>query len=115
MKFIFAKSLLLPLVSLLLAQFAVAASLEAKLDEIRGTITIHRAGLAKPVVTQNAASDHRPYLHPITGPDGKGVFTQYIQGITSTKQVFIGDSPVSMAEIFSTIPREITGIARTLG
>ena len=80
MKFIFAKSLLLPLVSLLLAQFAVAASLEAKLDEIRGTITIHRAGLAKPVVTQNAASDHRPYLHPITGPDGKGVFTQYSPG-----------------------------------
>ena len=80
MKFIFAKSLAMALVAHVLAQSAVAASLEAKLDKKRGTITIHRDGLAKPVVTQNAAADHRPYLHPITGPDGKGVFTQYSPG-----------------------------------
>ena len=80
MKFVFLKYLLLPLVALGLAQSGLAQSLEAKLDEKTGTITIHRDGLAKPVVTQNAAADHRPYLHPITGPDGKGVFTQYSPG-----------------------------------
>ena len=80
MKFVFSKTLVLPLLALGLVQAASAHSLEAKLDEKTGTITIHRDGLAKPVVTQNAAADHRPYLHPITGPDGKGVFTQYSPG-----------------------------------
>ena len=80
MKFVFSKSLVLPLVALGLVQTIAAHSLEAKLDEKTGTITIHRDGLSKPVVTQNAAADHRPYLHPITGPDGKGVFTQYSPG-----------------------------------
>ena len=80
MKFVLSKTLVLPLVALDLVQSTAAHSLEAKLDEKTGTITIHRDGLAKPVVTQNAAADHRPYLHPITGPDGKGVFTQYSPG-----------------------------------
>ena len=80
MKFVFSKSLVLLLVALGLVQTTAAHSLEAKLDEKTGTITIHRDGLSKPVVTQNAAADHRPYLHPITGPDGKGVFTQYSPG-----------------------------------
>jgi len=61
-------------------QAASAHSLEAKFDEKTGTITIHREGLVKPVVTQNAAADHRPYLHPIIGPDGNGVFTEYSPG-----------------------------------
>ena len=64
--------------SLGLATSTSAASLEARLDEGTGTITIHRDGLAKPLVTQHAAADHRPYLHPIVGPDGNGVLTEYI-------------------------------------
>ena len=47
MKFVFSKSLVLPLVALGLVQTTAAHSLEAKLDEKTGTITIHRDGLAK--------------------------------------------------------------------
>jgi len=63
-----------------LVQVAVAIPLEAKIDKNNGTITIHRNGVSKPLVTQNAAMDHRPYLHPVIGPDGKGIYTQYSPG-----------------------------------
>ncbi|MAJ16792.1 MAG: dehydrogenase [Opitutia bacterium TMED67] len=80
MKILNFKKLLSQVLVFALVQSGVAHSLEAKLDEKTGTITIHRDGLAKPVVTQNAAADHRPYLHPIIGPNGKGEFTQYSPG-----------------------------------
>ena len=79
MKSVIAKSFLVPLVSLGFAT-AAAAPLEARLDEGSGTITVHRDGLSKPLITQHAAADHRPYLHPIVGPDGNGVLTEHSPG-----------------------------------
>ncbi|QRQ99662.1 PVC-type heme-binding CxxCH protein [Dyadobacter sandarakinus] len=43
-------------------------------------IRIFRAGETRPVLTQNAKADFRPYLHPIVAPDGKGVLTEYSPG-----------------------------------
>lgn len=44
------------------------------------TLSVFRSGDAKPILVQNARSDHRPYLHPIVAPDGNGVLTQYSPG-----------------------------------
>ncbi|GHB77440.1 hypothetical protein GCM10007390_34450 [Persicitalea jodogahamensis] len=49
-------------------------------DEAAGTIGIFRQGEAKPIVTQVARADFRPYLHPIIAPDGKGLLTEYSPG-----------------------------------
>ncbi|WP_031527235.1 PVC-type heme-binding CxxCH protein [Dyadobacter crusticola] len=43
-------------------------------------IQIFRGNESKPVLTQNARSDFRPYLHPIVAPDGKGILTEYSPG-----------------------------------
>ena len=43
-------------------------------------ISVYRSGLAKPLLTQNAGAQFRPYLHPITAPDGKGQLTQFSPG-----------------------------------
>ena len=42
-----------------------------------GTIEIYREGGRLPILTQHARPNHRPYLHPIIAPDGKGVLTEY--------------------------------------
>ena len=42
-----------------------------------GTIEIYRKGGQSPILTQHARSNHRPYIHPIIAPDGKGVLTEY--------------------------------------
>ena len=42
-----------------------------------GTIEIYRKGGKSPILTQHARPDHRPYIHPIIAPDGKGVLTEY--------------------------------------
>ena len=59
---------------------ATESPLSAVIDEEAGTITISREGESEPIVTQQAALDHRPYLHPIVAPDGEGVFTEYSPG-----------------------------------
>ena len=41
-------------------------------------ITHH--GISEPIVTQEARVDHRPYLHPVVPPDGRGLFTEYSPG-----------------------------------
>lgn len=46
-------------------------------DETAGTISIYREGQEKPALVQNAATDHRPYLHPIMAPDGNGSLTEF--------------------------------------
>jgi len=51
-------------------------SLNARLDDEQ-TIRVYRAGEAEPILTQHAALDFRPYLHPIMTPDGAASFTQY--------------------------------------
>ncbi len=54
--------------------------LRAQQDVEAGTISIFRGDEAEPIVTQNARPDHRPYLHPIVAPDGKGLVTEYSPG-----------------------------------
>ncbi|WP_373511346.1 DUF6807 family protein, partial [Persicitalea sp.] len=49
-------------------------------DEAAGTIEVFRQGEKKPIVTQVAKADFRPYLHPIVAPDGKGFLTEYSPG-----------------------------------
>ena len=52
-------------------------NLRAQQDETNGSIRVFRAGESEPILTQNAAADFRPYLHPIQAPDGNGSFTQF--------------------------------------
>jgi len=40
------------------------------------TLQIFRVGDETPIVTQHAARDRRPFLHPIVAPDGRGVLTE---------------------------------------
>ncbi len=49
-------------------------------DEKEGTISIFRNGESQAIVIQNAKPDFRPYLHPISAPDGKGQLTEYSPG-----------------------------------
>ncbi|MFK7767521.1 MAG: PVC-type heme-binding CxxCH protein [Mariniblastus sp.] len=56
------------------------SQLEVKQDKTNGKILIHRVGNNQPILTQNAAADFRPFLHPIVAPDGNGVFTQFSPG-----------------------------------
>ncbi|MEO5599777.1 MAG: PVC-type heme-binding CxxCH protein [Cyclobacteriaceae bacterium] len=44
------------------------------------TISVFRGNDKEPILTQNAKPDFRPYMHPITAPDGKGVLTEYSPG-----------------------------------
>ena len=55
-------------------------SLRLVQDDNAGTISVFRKGSDKAIVTQNAKSDFRPYLHPLVAPDGKGVLTEYSPG-----------------------------------
>nr|WP_295925229.1 PVC-type heme-binding CxxCH protein [uncultured Dyadobacter sp.] len=57
-----------------------AVALRAVQNEKDETISIFRGNETKPVLTQNAKADFRPYLHPIVAPDGKGVLTEYSPG-----------------------------------
>ncbi len=45
-------------------------------DHTAERIVIAREGLGSPILTQNAATDHRPYIHPIIAPDGVGELTE---------------------------------------
>jgi len=71
---------LLPLLLFALISSVQSVELTLSHDKKAGKITVHRDGVATPLVTQNARADFRPYLHPITAPDGKGELTQYSPG-----------------------------------
>ena len=49
-------------------------------DTQAGTISVFRTNGNRPILTQNAKANFRPYLHPIAAPDGKGVLTEYSPG-----------------------------------
>ncbi len=66
------------LLALLLASAVPAQGFEIVRDG--DAVRVLRAGNDQPVVTQVAAPDHRPYLHPITAPDGHGVLTEFSPG-----------------------------------
>ncbi len=55
-------------------------ALTASLDAAGDNILIHRGGIAKPILTQVARADFRPYLHPIVAPDGNGILTEFSPG-----------------------------------
>lgn len=44
------------------------------------SLEVYRQGLDKPLVTQSAKADFRPYLHPVLSPDGKSLLTEYSPG-----------------------------------
>ncbi|HEX6069844.1 MAG TPA: DUF6807 family protein, partial [Longimicrobiaceae bacterium] len=54
--------------------------LALRLDERTGTLTVHRQGEERALLTQNARPGFRPYLHPIETPDGRGAFTEFSPG-----------------------------------
>lgn len=54
--------------------------LTAQQDTETGAISIYRAGVDEPIVTQHAATDHRPFMHPIMSPDGQNEMTEYSPG-----------------------------------
>ncbi|MDO8543080.1 MAG: PmoA family protein [Opitutaceae bacterium] len=54
-----------------------ARPLTLREDVANGTLSVLRAGEAKPILVQNAGLEHRPYLHPLVAPDGKGVLTEF--------------------------------------
>ncbi|MFK7848107.1 MAG: PVC-type heme-binding CxxCH protein [Rhodothermales bacterium] len=61
-------------------QMPIEIELTIKQDAEAGTISVYREGTADPILTQNALSEHRPYLHPIMSPDGESVVTEYSPG-----------------------------------
>jgi putative membrane-bound dehydrogenase-like protein len=63
--------------TLLLVPLAAGVPLSIRHDADAGTISVFRSGEDKPILTQNAREDYRPYIHPIVAPDGNGVLTEY--------------------------------------
>ncbi len=51
--------------------------LRATLSESGNEIQVVRGGESKPLVTQVAKADFRPYLHPMVAPDGNGQLTEF--------------------------------------
>ena len=57
-----------------------APDLTVEYDERAGTISVYRSGEDALILQQHVRPDFRPYLHPITAPDGNGVLTEYSPG-----------------------------------
>jgi len=53
-----------------------AETLTLHKDPETGAIHVFRECGDVAIMTQNAAPDFRPYIHPIISPDGKGVLTE---------------------------------------
>ncbi len=49
-------------------------------DDQAHTLSVFRKGESEVLVTQNAKPNFRPYLHPISAPDGNGQLTEYSPG-----------------------------------
>ena len=65
------------LVSVIAAGSVWAKPLEIRHEENADVLRVFPLGEDKPVLTQHARPDFRPYLHPIEAPDNKGVLTQH--------------------------------------
>jgi putative membrane-bound dehydrogenase-like protein len=61
-------------------QNAPGQTLTIRQDDTAGTIAVYRAGRRQPVLTQNAAPDARPFLHPLVPPDERGTVTESSPG-----------------------------------
>ncbi|MBI4622533.1 MAG: PmoA family protein, partial [Verrucomicrobia bacterium] len=69
-----------PLLLCVLAGYCLpahAGNLTLREDNVTHAISVYREGEAKPILTQNAGADFRPYIHPIVAPDGRGVLTEF--------------------------------------
>ena len=51
--------------------------LTATMDNQSNSIKIYLKGSEKPILTQNAGTNFRPYIHPIVSPDGNSNITEY--------------------------------------
>ena len=51
--------------------------LTATMDNQSNSIKIYLKGSEKPILTQNAGTNFRPYIHPILSPDGNSNITEY--------------------------------------
>ncbi len=49
---------------------------ELKVLSSESSIQIYRAGQSEPILVQQAQPDSRPYIHPVTAPDGYGILTE---------------------------------------
>ncbi len=58
----------------------VNKELYIKYDESAETISVFESGSSRPVLTHNVKAGFRPYIHPLSAPDGKGVLTEYSPG-----------------------------------
>lgn len=54
--------------------------LKAVLSKDGTQVDVYGTNSPKPILTQVARPDFRPYLHPIVAPDGNGVLTEYSPG-----------------------------------
>lgn len=50
---------------------------QATLNSAGDQVLVTRSGATEPIITLIARPDHRPYLHPIVAPDGRGVLTEF--------------------------------------
>ena len=60
----------LSILSLLLSMQSRAETLLLREGSQGNSLSVFRTGQDKPILTQNAAPDFRPYIHPIVAPDG---------------------------------------------
>ena len=51
--------------------------LVAKINSDGNSINVYRNGSERPILTQNAGPNFRPYIHPLISPDGNGIVTEY--------------------------------------
>lgn len=72
--------LLLPFVEISSADEQGQPVLRAELTDAGDEVRVFRSDDDRPIVTQVAKSDFRPYLHPIVAPDGHGQLTEYSPG-----------------------------------
>lgn len=54
--------------------------LSIEYDEDTGRISVYKNDGENPVLVQNVKENFRPYIHPITAPDGFGELTQFSPG-----------------------------------
>ena len=69
-------TVLLAVVGTFAAAAAESAPLRVRGDQADGKLTVFCGDGSEPILTQHAAPDFRPYLHPIVAPDGRGVLTE---------------------------------------
>ncbi|MDG1891336.1 MAG: PmoA family protein [Verrucomicrobiota bacterium] len=68
------------LAGMILAVSAFAAPLKIQILDQESRLEVLRESSQEVLLAQNAAPSHRPFLHPLRAPDGKGQLTEYSPG-----------------------------------